>query len=88
MAILELDKIHNKTSIKGNNISFESMNVFFIDGCNLQKRSYYMLDKGYKITRNIETIRRILNDNPILIKKYGNLRNLLSDYWRILYYFI
>ncbi len=88
IAILELDKINNKTSIKNSNIAFESMNVYFIDGCNMQKRNYYMLDKGSKITRSIEAIRKILNDNPIFIKKYGNLRNLFSDYWKILYYFI
>ena len=86
IAILELDKVKNKTRILSNNISLNAMDVYFMNGCHLGKRTYYLLEKGSRITRSIETIRNILIQNPIFLKKYDNLKILFSPYWRILYY--
>lgn len=83
-AILEFDKLGKKASIYGNNFSVQDMEAYFVSGCSASKESFWLLKKeNGRINRNIEDVRQILTDNPILISRFESLKFLFTSNWKL-----
>ena len=80
---LTLDKFYSTVSLSGEDLAIEGMKVYFMNECGSSEKTFYLIEKGAKTTRSIEEIRQILNDNPIFVNRYGNLRFLFSRFWGV-----
>jgi len=80
-AVLEFDKLNNKVKVTGANFSFDNLGVYFVKGCSAKKQNFYLLEKGNRITRSIEDIRKLLDENPVFIGRYENLRIFYNQFW-------
>ena len=81
--VLTFDKKINKTSILGQNFSFEEMEATFIKGCfDVEKQFLLINDLGeLEEQRSIDEVRALLEENPEFINNYESLRRLFSEFW-------
>lgn len=87
-AILEFYKKDNTISVSGEGFLFEGMGAYYVKGCSSRKESFYLLAKDGRVSRSIEEVRKILEENPIFTSSFENLKFLFSPYWRIQRFFI
>lgn len=81
--ILEYDKVNKKVKITGDNLLIDEMNAYFVEGCSSKKDTFYLIEKGKKMKRSTEEIRKILRENPIFVNRYENLRFVFKSFWKV-----
>jgi len=82
-ASIKLDKNNKKVSVNGSDFSIDNMGVTFLSGCSEQKKSFWFLQNNGNLNRNIDEVRKILNENPIFLKNYSSLSFLFSRFWNL-----
>ena len=80
-AVLEYDKKNEKIKITGENFSFNNMSIYFVKGCSARRESFYLLEKTVRVSRSIEEVRELLNNNPIFIEKQQSLNVFYTTFW-------